>query len=80
MQAEGDQVIVRVRDNGIGIAAEYFEKIFNVFQRLHSNDETPGTGIGLATVKKSVNLLGGNVWVESSVGEGSTFCVQLLKG
>jgi signal transduction histidine kinase len=73
----GERVVVAVRDNGIGIPAEHREKIFNIFQRLHSDDEYPGTGIGLATVKKSVNLLGGAVWVESIVGEGSTFFVQL---
>ena len=48
-----------------------------MFQRLHSEEEYPGTGIGLATVRKSVELLGGNVWVESKVGEGSTFFVRL---
>jgi PAS domain S-box-containing protein len=77
---KGDQVIVAVNDNGIGIAAEHHTKIFNIFQRLHSNDEYPGTGIGLATVKKAVSLLGGAVWVESIVGEGSIFFVQLPKG
>ena len=79
-QNAGDQVVVKVRDNGIGIPAEHQEKIFNIFQRLHSDDEYPGTGIGLATVKKSVNLLGGAVWVESTVGAGSTFCVRLPRG
>ncbi|MBI5303061.1 MAG: PAS domain S-box protein [Chloroflexi bacterium] len=78
-QTAGKDVIIRVRDNGIGIAPEHHEKIFNVFQRLHSEEDYPGTGIGLATVKKSVALLGGRVWVESRVGEGSTFCVRLLK-
>jgi PAS domain S-box-containing protein len=78
-QIEGDHVIVKVRDNGIGIPAEHHEKIFNIFQRLHSEDNYPGTGIGLTTVKKSVELLGGRVWVESVVGEGSTFFVQLPK-
>jgi PAS domain S-box-containing protein len=76
---EGNHVIVKVRDNGIGIPLEYHEKIFNVFQRLHSEAEYPGTGIGLATVKKSVELLGENVWVESMEGEGSTFFVSLTK-
>jgi PAS domain S-box-containing protein len=78
-QVEGDDVIICVRDNGIGIAPEHHEKIFNVFQRLHSEEEYPGTGIGLATVKKSVELLGGHVGVESEVGKGSTFFVRLPK-
>src|SRR4030095_15691204 len=71
---------VTVSDNGIGIPAEYHQKIFNMFQRLHSNDEYPGTGIGLAIVKKSVELIGGDVWVESVVGEGSSFHVKLQRG
>jgi len=78
-QTEPGHVVVRVSDNGIGIPAEYYAKIFNVFQRLHSEDEYPGTGIGLAIVRKSAELLGGRVWVESVVGEGSTFQVQLPK-
>ncbi len=76
---EDGHVVVKVTDNGIGIPLEYQDKIFNVFQRLHSEEEYPGTGIGLATVRKSVELLGGSVWVESKVGEGSTFFVRLPK-
>lgn len=76
---ESDHVVVCVSDNGIGIPPEYHNKIFNVFQRLHSEDDYPGTGIGLAIVKKAAELLGGRVWVESVVGEGSTFFVQLPK-
>ena len=78
-ELEGENVIVTVSDNGIGIPEEYYEKIFNIFQRLHGDEEYPGTGIGLATVKKSVELLGGSIWVESVVGEGSTFRVKLQK-
>jgi PAS domain S-box-containing protein len=76
-QSDGKTATLRVVDNGIGILPEYYEKIFNIFQRLHSDDEYPGTGIGLATVKKSAELLGGSVWVESTFGEGSTFFVKL---
>lgn len=76
-QTENGYAIIRVSDNGIGILPEYHEKIFNIFQRLHSDDQYPGTGIGLATVRKSVELLGGKVWVESDLGNGCTFCVKL---
>jgi PAS domain S-box-containing protein len=69
--------LIKVTDNGIGISKEYWEKIFNVFQRLHSEDQYPGTGIGLANVKKSVSLLAGKVWVESFPGKGSTFFIKI---
>ena len=78
-KTENDFTIVGVRDNGMGIPLEYQNKIFKVFQKLHNQDEYPGTGIGLALVKKSVELLGGNVWVESEVGKGSTFFLKLKK-
>ena len=74
-----DNVIISVRDNGIGIAPEHHKRIFNVFERLHTNDEYVGTGIGLATVKKSAEKLGGDVWVESDLGKGATFRVQLKR-
>src|SRR5205085_775266 len=76
-QAAGERVEVRVSDQGIGIAPEHHAKIFDVFQRLHGEDEVAGTGIGLAVVKKVAELLDGEVRVESEPGKGSTFAVKL---
>ncbi|MEG4958829.1 MULTISPECIES: CHASE3 domain-containing protein [unclassified Microcoleus] len=68
-----------VEDNGIGIAAEHQKRIFRVFERLHGIESYPGTGIGLAIVQKGIDRMGGQVGVESQLGQGSRFWIQLRK-
>ena len=74
---EDRNVIVSVRDEGIGIAPQHQERIFEVFERLHTADSYPGTGIGLAIVKRGITRMGGTVRVESAPGKGSTFFLSL---
>jgi signal transduction histidine kinase len=79
VRGESDENRVRlcVEDNGIGVAPEYQERIFRVFERLHGIEAYPGTGIGLSIVRKGAERMRGRAWVESADGSGSRFWIEL---
>ena len=75
---EKNQYLFNIKDNGIGISSKHLERIFTIFQRLHTQEEYEGTGIGLAIAQKIIHQQGGQIWVESELGKGTTFYFTII--
>lgn len=80
LTCDGDNILISITDNGIGIAAQYHETIFQSFKRLHSQAQYDGVGLGLSTCKRIVESHGGSIWCESAEGKGATFFLKLRRG
>lgn len=78
-QETAKNYVVWVRDNGVGFDMKYHDRVFDIFQRLNRSEDYPGTGVGLAIVRKSMERIGGRAWAESRPGEGATFYLEIPK-
>ena len=74
---EGDDVVIAVGDRGVGFDMQYHDRIFGIFERLHLQEEYPGTGVGLAIVRKVAERHGGRAWAQSEIGKGSVFFLAI---
>ena len=79
-EVKGGMVEIAVKDNGIGISPDNYDRVFKVFQRLVAMDQFEGNGIGLSICRKVIERLGGSIWIESAIGQGSTFFITIPSG